>query len=216
MSDLQATTEFVVVPGYPDYRTRASDGRVQSKRRGRWRDLGGWVNVLGYRMFAMRDALGVAGSLPNHVIVARTFLGPCPEGHEVCHADDVKLNCSLANLRYGTRQDNLADAIRNGRKPVGAQCSHAKLTPDAVAEIRRDGHKWGAQTRIAREYGVSLSAVNAILKGRTWKHDGARQSESIPDAGSRDAGDVPASETDRAMGTDCQDIPDAGYLPFFY
>jgi NUMOD4 motif/HNH endonuclease len=54
-----------------------------------------------------------------HILVARAFLGEPPEGMETCHEDDVKANCKLSNLRYDTRQGNMADRKRNGaQNPV--------------------------------------------------------------------------------------------------
>ena len=49
-----------------------------------------------------------------HRLVLSAFVGECPEGLEACHADDVKTNNKLTNLRYDTSKNNTADAIRNG------------------------------------------------------------------------------------------------------
>jgi hypothetical protein len=43
------------------------------------------------------------------------FIGPTPEGKEILHNNDVKTDCSLSNLRFGTRKDNHADQVRNGK-----------------------------------------------------------------------------------------------------
>ena len=50
-----------------------------------------------------------------HSLVALAFLGPRPEGYEVCHLDDIKTNNVLSNLRYGTPSSNHLDLVRNGR-----------------------------------------------------------------------------------------------------
>ena len=44
-----------------------------------------------------------------HQLVARVFHGPCPDGLEVLHGDDVSTNNRATNLRYGTRTENLLD-----------------------------------------------------------------------------------------------------------
>lgn len=49
-----------------------------------------------------------------HVLVARAFLGPKPAGQEVRHLDGCRTNPLLSNLCYGTRSDNMQDAIRHG------------------------------------------------------------------------------------------------------
>ncbi len=61
-------------------------------------------------------ALGKGNSVCVHVMVLEAFIGPCPSGHESLHRDDVPANNSLDNLRWGTRSDNMHDAIRNGRR----------------------------------------------------------------------------------------------------
>ncbi len=50
-----------------------------------------------------------------HVLVALAFLGPCPPGQEVRHKDDDTRNPRAENLEYGTRKDNVQDAIQRGR-----------------------------------------------------------------------------------------------------
>lgn len=60
-----------------------------------------------------------------HRIVTAAFLGPRPQGLEVCHNDGDKLNASLSNLRYDTRRSNIHDRLEHtGRKgpPLTATC----------------------------------------------------------------------------------------------
>lgn len=61
-------------------------------------------------------ALGKGNSVCVHVIVLEAFVGPCPSGHESLHRDDVPSNNVRGNLRWGTRSENMHDAIRNGRR----------------------------------------------------------------------------------------------------
>ena len=56
-----------------------------------------------------------------HRIVLAAFVGPCPEGKEVCHIDGDPTNNSLRNLRYGTRKENVADAIKHGTFKPGTE-----------------------------------------------------------------------------------------------
>jgi hypothetical protein len=49
-----------------------------------------------------------------HQLVMLTFVGPRPEGLEVCHWDGDPANNQLSNLRYGTRSANREDARRHG------------------------------------------------------------------------------------------------------
>lgn len=49
-----------------------------------------------------------------HRLVAAAFLGPCPEGMEVRHADGTRTNNHIGNLCYGTVRDNAQDAMGHG------------------------------------------------------------------------------------------------------
>lgn len=49
-----------------------------------------------------------------HRLVALVFLGPRPEGLQVCHYDGDKANNHISNLRYDSAKGNVADAIRHG------------------------------------------------------------------------------------------------------
>ena len=50
----------------------------------------------------------------THALVARAFLGPVPEGHEVRHLDGNRLNSTLGNLSYGTSKKNSEDMKKHG------------------------------------------------------------------------------------------------------
>lgn len=47
-----------------------------------------------------------------HRAVLLTFRGPCPEGEECLHLDDIPFNNYLSNLKYGTHLENMQMAKR--------------------------------------------------------------------------------------------------------
>jgi len=49
-----------------------------------------------------------------HRLVLEAFVGPCPEGMEVCHNDGIASNNRVGNLRYDTRSGNKLDRVRHG------------------------------------------------------------------------------------------------------
>jgi hypothetical protein len=53
------------------------------------------------------------------VLVLEAFAGPRPDGMDALHRDDNPTNNRFDNLRWGTRSDNLFDAVRNGGKARG-------------------------------------------------------------------------------------------------
>jgi hypothetical protein len=59
---------------------------------------------------------GRCNGIPIHRLVALTFIGPCPDGLEVCHNDGVHTNVTRGNIRYGTKSDNAKDRVKHGRQ----------------------------------------------------------------------------------------------------
>ena len=57
---------------------------------------------------------GIVTTIRVHRIVAAAWLGPCPDGQEVCHGPNGKTDNSVSNLSYGTRRNNLLDRRRDG------------------------------------------------------------------------------------------------------
>lgn len=51
-----------------------------------------------------------------HTLVLTAFRGPRKLGYEACHTDDVKINCQLSNLSWGTRSKNNLQAYANGKR----------------------------------------------------------------------------------------------------
>jgi hypothetical protein len=50
-------------------------------------------------------------------VILLTFRGQRPPGHQALHWDDDPQNDELSNLRWGTREDNIADMRRNQNLP---------------------------------------------------------------------------------------------------
>lgn len=84
-----------------------------------------------------------------------------PEGMDVCHACDVRNCVNPGHLFIGTRSDNMLDCHRKRRHPG------TKLTDEDVHRIRnkRDGETYAD---MAREIGVSRSAISAVKTGKTF------------------------------------------------
>jgi hypothetical protein len=100
----------------------------------------------------------------------REHFGSLPADADVCHKCDNPPCWRPEHLFLGTAADNIADALSKGRIPVGEDAAKSKLTNAQVAEIRSRHTTGGiSQTQLAAEYGVSQSAVNAILYRKAWK-----------------------------------------------
>ena len=100
-----------------------------------------------------------------HTLVAEAFIGPPQPGEEVRHGDGVRSNPALYNLCYGTRKQNVEDAIAHGTFG-GVNTGNAQLNAEQVREIRsqRSTH---AQI-LADFYGVKVDRIRAVWARRTY------------------------------------------------
>jgi hypothetical protein len=97
--------------------------------------------------------------------------GADPAMH-VLHKCDNKACVNPDHLFLGTDNDNIQDMVTKERQNRGEDRPASKLTEDQVREIRRRFRKtsmWrGNGRQLAREFGVSKTAIAAIISGRNW------------------------------------------------
>lgn len=101
--------------------------------------------------------------------------GPIPEGLHVCHHCDNPPCCNPEHLFVGTAKDNISDCARKGRMDVPYEKRAGELNPNHiltavdVIEIRRRYEAGGVfQCDLAREYGVTQTAISRIVCRKTW------------------------------------------------
>lgn len=106
-------------------------------------------------------------------------VGEIPQGLNVCHHCDTPACVNPKHLWIGTQKDNLQDASKKGRTAFqrypelckrGIDSPHAKLVDDDIRRIRRLVAGGTRQAALAREYGVSRSAIYGIVSRKRWKH----------------------------------------------
>ena len=67
----------------------------------------------GYIQYCLSDINKVRKNFRAHTLVMQVFVGLPKEYEVVCHADDVKTNNHISNLRYDTQLENMLDKVRN-------------------------------------------------------------------------------------------------------
>lgn len=173
----EANTErWLPVLGYEGFYEASDQGRIRSLSR--------WVYAgprAGRRLHAGRVLrqpatpdgrpvvnLGVDGNhSARHVahLVAEAFLGPRPEGQQVCHNNGDSADNRLSNLRWDTPSANILDSVQHGthnnaRKthcPQGHEYSGSNLllcnggrTRRCVTCVRRVAREAARRRREAR------------------------------------------------------------------
>lgn len=157
-------------------------GRVRSldhvrRQRNRWREVD--VHYKG-RILTPRYAVGyypmlslskgkVKAVRTVHSLVADAFLGARPDGMMVCHRDGTRTNCAEANLYYGSALQNSADAALHGATARGERQGSAKLTDEAVENIRLLAPST-TYAELASLYGVCRTAIGMAARGDSWQH----------------------------------------------
>jgi len=97
-----------------------------------------------------------------HRAMYETFVGPVPDGLDVCHRCDVRSCGNPDHLFPGTRKVNILDACQKGRMSK-------KLTWDDVRAIRARRGTGEVLGRIALDYGVTSVLVSLIARNKIWR-----------------------------------------------
>jgi|LGVE01.1.fsa_nt_gb hypothetical protein len=100
-----------------------------------------------------------------------------PKGYVVMHVCDNPSCCNPNHLVLGTHKANTTDMVLKNRggfhknRAKGERNYNAKLTAEAVKEIRRD-YAAGKATQydLADRFGVTQTAISCVLKNKTWRH----------------------------------------------
>lgn len=120
----------------------------------------------GYRAVSLTGREGKVQRLV-HSLVAAAFLGPRPDGAQVCHWNNDKTDNRLENLRYATPCENMMDRDRHATTRRGATHGMAKLDVAAVKAIRRSA---ASSTELAERYGVTACTIWSVRTRRSWRH----------------------------------------------
>jgi hypothetical protein len=168
------------IPGFTADYAVDGDGNIWSckvrgngKPPGKWHRLSPCVGNHGYRYTSVPDPERSGGyrKVLVHRMVAAAFLGECPAGLTVNHKNGNKLDNRPANLEYLTLPENTRHAAGLGLMQRGAERPLAKLTDEAVRDIRRRYRAGGIfQRELGAEYGVGQQTIQHIVSGETWRH----------------------------------------------
>lgn len=75
-----------------------------------------------------------------HRIVMLAFVGPCPDGMEVCHNNGEPTDNRLSNLRYGSRSENIYDMVEHGSHWQAKKTHCPRNHPLSGANVKKSGN----------------------------------------------------------------------------
>lgn len=130
------------------------------KRPGCWK----WLGRLNRRGRGSISAGGTgAKCLLPHRAMWIVVYGPISDDIHVLHKCDNPGCVNPKHLFLGTHQDNMKDMVLKNR-------FYAKLTPEAVRELRGLGRVGVGVVELARRFGITQSHVYSVLRGTCWRH----------------------------------------------
>lgn len=155
---------------YETYRFRPLRERFWErveKSEGCWLWTGNVLNT-GYGSLEIQGRGEKRKLMPAHRFAYADTYGPIPAGLIIRHDCDNRPCVRPDHLRVGTQQDNIDDMVARDRGAYGEKCGRAKMTEDAVRNIRANPD---VPLRVfAEQYGVSRAAVSFARRGTNWKH----------------------------------------------
>ena len=159
----------LLIKDFPKY-SITDDGVVWHNAK--QRPLKGVLNSYGYFIVSLYSTKKEQRSEYPHILVAKYFIGPKPDKHEVNHKNGIKTDNRLENLEYVTGSENMKHAYRLGlQKPTkGSECSWAKLTEAEVLRIRSGEFAGWKQEDIGKLFNASQERISSILLRKSWKH----------------------------------------------
>jgi hypothetical protein len=172
--------EWRAIPGYEGLYSVSSEGRVRSEARVIMRSNGApqairervrrlLIGPCGYPELVLARN-GVLVTRRVHALVLAAFRGPRPPGCEASHLNGIRTDVRLDNLAWETPVENAARKVSHGTTNRGERSATAKMTERDVRDARARHAAGESYTALAREYGVSVSAMRDAVQGINWSH----------------------------------------------
>ena len=164
---LIALERWADIPGFGGMYQASDLGRIRSTgsktQWSRWKGYQGRVlsqNGRRYKQVSLQVGTGER-NYHVHALVALAFLGPRPDGMQVCHCDGNMHNNRADNLRYDTVAENHRDKRAHGSVLIGSGHPNTRLTPDGEALIVTSDRSINS---LSKELGVSRELVRSVRR----------------------------------------------------
>lgn len=107
-----------------------------------------------------------------HRVMYEMVYNPIPDNKVIMHSCDIPNCVEPEHLSVGTQYENIMDAFRKGRNgsAYGEKQSNTILTAEKVIAIREEHKRYHSLKELAKKYGVSVSSINQIVRGKRWNH----------------------------------------------
>ncbi len=165
------------IPNYSRY-AATKEGNIISldyKRTGKQKVLKPALDARGYLRTMLLNDNGKYDTVKVHRIIALAYLGK--SSLEVNHKNGIKSDNSIDNLEYVTRSENAKHSYKQLKRKSyfkeGSRNINAKLTPEAIKEIRETAANCGryyGREKLANKFGVTEAHIKDIVNDKSlWK-----------------------------------------------
>lgn len=121
-----------------------------------------------YWKVTITDENKISKQFTVHRLMAWAFLGPQEKGIEVRHINGDGFDNRLENICYGTKSDNMRDAIIHRTFSMSEWHPCAKLTKKQVKKIKESKEHY---KDVAKKYDIHPFTVHKIRRNKARKHD---------------------------------------------
>lgn len=107
-----------------------------------------------------------------HRLVIEAFVRKLSETDEVDHLNMIRDDNQLANLEIVTRTENAIRSFSSGKRNMvrGSRQGLSVTNEETVYLIKKLLKEGRKQNSLAKEFGLSVSLLNRIARGKTWRH----------------------------------------------
>lgn len=131
---------------------------------------------LGYGQFVYQVDIGQSCHVYAHRIAYALSHGPVPDGLEILHGCHTPACVNPDHLSAGTHTENVRDSARAGRLHA-PRPKRQKLSDDTCEVILARVASGELQNALAREYGVSKTAISLLCSGQRRQY---RRTVAVP------------------------------------
>lgn len=132
------------------------------------RELIPFITIDGYARIKLCKN-GIEKSMFIHRLVAIQFIANPNNLPQVNHKDGNKLNNTISNLEWCTKEANSLHAKLTGLMQHGEQRPSSKLAEDDIYEIYKMRGLFKA-AEVAKRYGVAKNTIYLIWRGKKWSY----------------------------------------------
>lgn len=128
----------------------------------------GAKSAQGYGLFHMKDGHGRAHTYSLEMATGERY----KPGMDTCHTCDNPSCVRPEHLYFGTRSQNIRDAVDRGQMKIGERHPFAKLTELDVVALREEYAAGASVGELENAYGLAVSTIRGIVLGYKWKSVG--------------------------------------------